>query len=86
MANSIIPKYGDPSSAPADDLVQITKADEDLPDGPCRGLLVGVAGTANLVTLADQPRANVPLVQGWNPVACRRVRPGGTASDIWAIY
>lgn len=86
MPNSIRAKYGDPSVAPADDLVPVTKADADLPEGPCRGLLVGAGGTANLTTLAGNERENVPLQQGWNPVACRQVRTGGTADDIWAAY
>jgi len=31
-------------------------------------------------------RTNFPLMQGPNPVICKQVRTGGTASDIWAIY
>lgn len=86
MPKSIIEQYGDPSVAPADDFVLVAKADADLPDGPCRGLLVGVAGTANIMTLGGDTRTNVPLQQGYNPLVCKQVRAGGTASDIWALY
>jgi hypothetical protein len=86
MPNEIIAKYGDPSSNPADAFVLVTKADADLPDGPCRSLLVGTAGTANIQQLDGTTRANVPLQQGYNPIACKQVRTGGTASDIWALY
>lgn len=86
MPNEITAQYGDASSAPADDYVSITKADADLPNGVCRGLLVGTAGTANLMTQAGDVRANVPLQQGYNPLICKQVRLGGSASDIWALY
>lgn len=86
MPKELRAQYGDASSAPADDYVLVSKADEDLPDGPCRGLLVGSAGSANLQTADGGTRTNVPLQQGYNPLICKQVRTGGTASDIWALY
>lgn len=86
MAKRITEKYGDPSSRPADDYVPVTKADVDLPDGPCRSLFVGTAGTANLMQLDGTVRTNVPLHVGTNPFVCKQVRLGGTAADIWALY
>lgn len=86
MPKDIAFKYGDASSAPADDYVPVTKADSDLPDGVCRGLLVGVAGTLNLQTFEGTVRANVPVVAGYNPLICKQVRSGGTATDVWALY
>ena len=86
MPNDITAKYGDASAAPADMLVPVTKADTALPDGTCRCLLVGTAGTANIVDGSGATRANVPLQQGYNPIVCQQVRTGGTASDIWALY
>ena len=74
------------ATAPALDVVPVTKADAGLPGGSCRGLLVGTAGTANLMTAAGQIRTNVPLQAGYNPIQCVQVRTGGTASDIWALY
>ena len=74
------------ATAPALDVVPVTKADAALPGGACRGLLVGVAGTANLMTASGQIRASVPLQVGYNPIQCIQVRTGGTASDIWALY
>lgn len=67
-------------------IVSVTKADADLADGITRGLLVGTAGTANLMDAEGNTLANVPLQAGYNPLAVRQVRTGGTASDIWALY
>ena len=86
MPKDIMSGYGDPSSAPADAVVPVTKAVTDLPDGTCRALLVGTAGTANIVDGSGVARTNVPLQQGYNPIVCQRVSTGGTAADIWALY
>lgn len=64
----------------------VTKADADLPGSITRGLLVGTAGTANLMQPDGTVRANVPLQAGYNPLQVKQVRTGGTASDIWALY
>lgn len=66
--------------------VPVTKADADLADGPCRGLLVGTAGTANLMELDGTVRTAVPLQAGYNPLVAKQVRIGGTADNIWALY
>lgn len=71
---------------PAEIFSPVTKADSDLPGGICRALLVGTAGTANLQDIHGNTRANVPLQQGYNPLVCKQVRTGGTATDIWALY
>jgi len=73
-------------SAPSRKFAPVTKADADLPGGPCRGLLVGTAGTANLGEQDGTVRTNVPLVAGYNPLTVQQVRTGGTATDIWALY
>ena len=69
----------------ARDYEPVTKADQDLPNGLANGLLVGTPGTANLMEPDGTIRTNVPLQQGYNPIAVRQVRTGGTASDIWAL-
>jgi hypothetical protein len=79
-------RYPTETGAPASIFVPVTKADADLPDGICRGLLVGTAGTANLQDAEGTTRTNVPLQQGYNPLICKQVRTGGTASDIWSLY
>ncbi len=66
--------------------VPVTKADADLPDGFCNGLLVGTAGTLNLMEKGGEIRANVPVQAGYNPISALQVRAGGTASDVWALY
>ena len=71
---------------PATVFAPVTKADSDLPGGVCQGLLVGTAGTANLMQADGTTRANVPLVVGYNPLVCKQVRTGGTADNITALY
>lgn len=70
----------------ARDWVLVTKSSDEIESGPCRGLLVGTAGTANLTTIDGDDRDNVPLVKGYNMLACSKVREGGSADDIWALY
>ena len=73
--------------SPASECLPVVKDDNaDLPGGVCRGLLVGTAGTANLVDAAGGDRTAVPLQAGYNPLRAARVKLGGTADDIWALY
>lgn len=85
MADPFSSFSGGPS-APAARYIPVTKADADLPGGTCKALLVGTAGTANLVDADGNARAAVPLQQGYNPLRCARVATGGSAGDIWALY
>lgn len=64
----------------------VTKANSALPNGPCRGLLVGTAGTANLKDIYGNIETDVPLSVGINPLKCSEVRTGGTADNIRALY
>jgi hypothetical protein len=81
-----------PSDTPAEALVKVTKANANItsPTGatgsPCRALLVGTAGTANLRDARGNDLADVPLQQGYNPISVLQVRTGGTADDIWALF
>jgi hypothetical protein len=75
-----------PTVNPATLVVPVTKADANLSGGTCRALLVGTPGTANIQDASGVTRTNVPLQQGYNPISCKQVRTGGTASDIWALY
>lgn len=65
---------------------EVTKADANLADGACRALLVGVAGTLNLMDAEGNIRANVPVQAGYNPLSVKQVRTGGTATGIFALY
>ena len=58
----------------------------DLPGGVCVALLVGTAGSANLIDMTGSTRTAVPLQAGYNPIRAKRVMTGGTASNIWALY
>lgn len=68
------------------EFVPVTKADSNLAGGITRGLLVGTAGTANLMDETGTVRTDVPLQAGYNSLHVLQVRTGGTASDIWALY
>ena len=74
-------------SSPASKVVPITPDDDaDLPDGVCRALLVGTAGTANLIDASGAERTGVPLQRGYNHIGASRVKTGGTAANLWALY
>lgn len=64
----------------------VTKANSDLPDGVCRALFCGTAGTVNLMDATGEILADFPLQVGVNPIQVKQVRTPGTASDIWALY
>lgn len=67
-------------------IVPVTKADSDLPGGICAGLLVGVAGTLNVMDASGTTVTGVPVQAGYNPISVRQVRAGGTATNIFALY
>jgi len=71
--------------SPSDTFIPVTKANEDLAR-VTKALLVGTAGTANLMDASGKIRADVPLIQGYNPLRVKQVRTGGTADNIWALY
>jgi hypothetical protein len=78
-------------SGAARSIVPVTPSDvADLPNGISRGILIGTAGPTNGVTLTDASgtkRDNVPLQQGWNPIAVKRIWSTGTdATNIWAAF
>jgi hypothetical protein len=74
-------------TAPASRLEPITaNDDDDLPGGVCRALLVGSAGTADMIDASGIERTGVPLQQGYNPIGAMRIKTGGTATNLWALY
>lgn len=72
------------ASGPAESMVPITKG-SPLTSGPCRSILCGTPGTAN-ITVAGVALVNVPLQQGYNPIRVESVQAGGTCGDLWALY
>ena len=75
------------AAGPAIAIKLVTRSDTvDLPDGACRALLVGTAGTATLIDADGNTSVNVPLQPGFNPLSVTRVKTGGTADNIWALY
>jgi hypothetical protein len=68
-------------------VVPVTLANSDLPNGPCRSIVCGSAGTLNFMEIDGVTiRTNFPLPQGYNPIQAQQIRLGGTASDLWALY
>jgi hypothetical protein len=59
---------------------------EDLPGGVSRGLMIETAGTVSFVDENGEEHIDVPLVQGFHPIHVRRLKAGGTASGIYALY
>lgn len=82
-----MPKFGiDQESDPAVAIFAVTKADSALPNGTCRALLCGTAGTVNIMDASGNLCTNLPLQAGYNPIGAKQVRTGGTADNIWALY
>ena len=58
----------------------------DLPDGPCKALLVGGAGDIKLKDWSGQI-VTIPAQAGYNPIICRAIlATGTTATNIVALY
>lgn len=75
------------SISTGESIVPVTKSDTvDLPNGPCRALLVGTAGTATVIDGGGATRTDIPLQAGYNPIVVQRILLGGTSADIWALY
>lgn len=72
--------------SPARDVRAITAGAADLPNGVCRYIWAGTAGTATLVTADGTTATDFPLVAGLNHVQCRKVTALGTAAGLWALY
>lgn len=72
-------------AGPATRVVKLVKG-AAIPDGACRGLFVGTAGTGNFTTLSGAVCANFPLQAGRNEVCISALAVGGTADDIWAYW
>jgi hypothetical protein len=86
MTNPFV-RHNSGLTAPASKVVPVTPDDStDLPDGVCRAVLVGSAGTANIIDASGVARTGVPLQQGINPIGIRRIKTGGTAANLWALY
>lgn len=64
----------------------VTPGSSDLPGGVSYGLWVKTAGTANLTQPDGTDVDGVELLAGFNPFAAKKVRAGGTATGIFALY
>jgi hypothetical protein len=75
------------SSLPSGKIRAVTPDnDNDLPDGPCRGISVGTAGLVNIDDLTGTT-VTVYCNLGANPYAAKRIRSTSTtAATIRAMY
>ena len=73
---------------PARQIVAVSASDTvNLPNGVCRGLLVGTAGAADIIDATGTLRSAVPLQAGYNPIGVQRVNLTNlAAANIWAMY
>lgn len=60
-------------------------SDVDFPEGICRALCVGTAGTATLIDAEGNTATNYPLQVGYNPIRVSKVTYG-TAANVWRLY
>lgn len=74
------------SSAPLADYIPTAPSNSALPNGNCRAICVTVAGTVNLTTPAGVDRDGVPCGVGVNAYSASKIRPGGTATGLFAGY
>lgn len=77
------------NTGPAFDFKSVTPNDStDLPDGPCRGIWVGVAGDVKINTPSGTTIVVPALIAGMvHPIAATRIWSGSTtATTILAVY
>lgn len=74
------------AGAPAVALFAVTLANAALPNGTCRALVCGTAGTLNAIDASGNTVTGFPLQQGYNPISVSQCSLGGTATNIWAVY
>lgn len=68
----------------AKDIIPLTKGSG--PFETTRAVMVGSAGTLNIVTAVGATRTGVPFLQGMVPLRIKELLAGGTADDVWGIY
>ncbi len=67
-------------------VVQVFPGSGPFADGPCKALIIGVAGLLNLFDCASMDARGVPFQAGYTDLGIQEIRSGGTASNIWAVY
>jgi len=68
----------------AKDVVPLTKGAGVIPI--TRAILVGTAGSLNIVTAAGITRTAVPFQAGMNPIRIKELLAGGTGDNVWGVY
>jgi hypothetical protein len=71
---------------PAQGIIAITPGSTPLPNGTCKGIVCGTAGTLNGIDEVGNVFTGFPLAQGYNRLRLAQVTSGGTAANLWALY
>ncbi len=72
------------NTAPYNDVISVTPGATEF--DVTRGFVMGTAGTVSITTAAGNDRDDFPAVAGYNPVAIKKFRALGTATDPWLAY
>lgn len=84
---TFVPHNSPQAGAPAVNVALITPSDTvDLPGGLCRFIQVGGAGLINFIDADGTTVTGFPVVAGRNDVMVKRLKTGGTATNVWAAY
>lgn len=75
----------DRNTAPFTDYVPITPSDDELEDGPCRGIMVNADGLLNLTTIAGDLREDVTVLKGINHLSAAIIDEPTTGSPPTAV-
>lgn len=88
MSSALFTTRSAPSNGSADSFEAVTPNDEqDLPNGVCRGLHVGVGGVLHLVDAEGHVARFVSGTGQYHPLSVARVLAQGTTADgIVALY
>jgi len=74
-------------AAPANHVRAITPdSSNDLPDGVCRAICVGGAGTLDFIDAGGSSVTGFPVIVGYNPIGVKRVLTSTTATSLFALY
>lgn len=84
---SSLAEFGVQALLPAQRATKIVKSDtENLPGGAARAIWSATEGTLNLVFPDGSETTAFPVFPGMNQISVLRVKTGGTAADVWALY
>ncbi len=80
-------QFGDIKDGPSAFYKPIVPGAADLVDGPCRAILATGGGTVNVTRVDGTDIAAIPIAAGVPlPIVATKIRAGGTATGLFALY